>query len=388
VVEDADPAETPSTEPEPVPNDGSIGTVLDLGPGPIDEREPAPCIPLSSGAVGSIVVLDQGHGCLRVLVGSEEPVGAEVTWSPDGSWLLATINFHVVRVAADGSWRQDLGGGGQAETASLSPDGSRLALTGNVPCCYLDQRRVIVVANSDGSGAEIVHYDTGTTTQTPVWSRDSQRFAYVNKPYVGTYADPEYLHVRTRDGSEIAVRSFEGRGGLNLNTNTYSPALIGRPEWLADGTLVTPVFMEQPVRQSLYWYNGDLSDAPGPGNPESMSLDRVASSPDAGQLIYDAHDPDNGQFVSQLRLLNRADGTTRLLVREALAASWSPSGTRFAYAALDPAAELPTPKTIMIGQLDGAATALWTPDHMNCTCWLYGPPLWSPDGGQLAIATH
>jgi hypothetical protein len=368
---------------------GGIGSATDLAPGPIEQRDPAPCVASSSVSTPeSLVVLDPANGCVRVLVSHHEMIGKDVTWSPDGSWLLATIGFDVVRVAADGSWRQDLGGGGQAESAVLSPDGTRLAITGHVPCCYLSEKTVLVVANSDGTEPQIAQDDIGLVPQSPVWSRDSQRFAYVTQPPAAT-PTASTLHVLTRDGVEVAQRSFP-EGNTNAGTGQPSPALIGRPEWTSDGLLAAPVTIEQPSRKSLYWFTADLADAAGPDNPPNFAYGgNAAASPDGVNLLYLGYDPDHGNFPIQVWMLNRQDGSARQIVQGAIAPSWAPDGLRFAYATVDENAQIPdTAHTITVADLAGNTTPLWTVTNPHCNCWLYGPPVWSPNSDRLAIASH
>jgi Tol biopolymer transport system component len=378
--------------PAPDPGDGGIGSALDLGPGPVETRTPAPCVPYGQLTTAeSLVVIEPANGCVRVLASQDEHVSKEVTWAPDGSWLLTTIELNVTRIAADGSWRQSLGGGGQAESASLSPDGQRIAVTGNVPCCYLDERKVLVVANADGTDAQLAQYNIGSVNEAPVWSPDSQRFAFVNTPraVVGPWT-PMTLHVFSAGGTELASRSFENRGASDAQTGDVHPGLIGHPGWTSGGGLVAPVVIQQPSSKSLYWFNADLSDASGPDNPEVLAYSGVAtSSPDGGRVLYQGHDRDNGNFITQIWLLNRSDGSTSKLVQDATAPSWSPDGTHFAYATIDTASSQPqVAKTITIGDLQGNPTPTWTVDNFHCYCWLFAPPVWSPDGGRLAVTTR
>lgn len=378
------------TDTAPSGDDGGIGSVLDLGPRPVEVHDPAPCVPLAEMSnAAKLTVVDPVAKCGRVLVPAGATMGDVVTWAPDGSWLLTTVDFDVMKIAADGSWRQDLGGGGQAETAALSPDGTRIAITGNVPCCHLDERRVVVVANSDGTGAQTVQYDTNVVIETPVWSRDSSRFAYENNLENGPFSATA-LHVVAADGTEIAVRSFEDRGDTNAQTGETEPGVIGHLEWTSDGVLVAPSIIDHPTRKTLYWFNGDLSDAAGSDNPDVLHFSTFpSSSPDGSRVLYRGYDPENGSYVTQVWVLDRASGAATKVLQDATMPSWSPDGVHFVYATLDYSQQpYGVPRTISIGDLQGHTTPLWSVTDFNCYCWLGVPPKWSPNGALLAVSTH
>jgi dipeptidyl aminopeptidase/acylaminoacyl peptidase len=376
-----------SLAPTQGPDDGStIGSVLDLDPGPVVPHTPAPCTdPSTHPSPPGLAILDVARGCLRVLVEHDEVSGPDVSWAPDGTWLVVTLDLHVVRIAADGSWRQDLGGAGQAERVALSPDGTRLAIIGNVPCCYLSQKAVLVVANADGTGATVAQDDIGRWTEGPVWSRDSRFFAYVGRDR-GYLDDPHHLRVFTAAGALVAETSLPDRGSFNAMTGEPTPASIGEPSWTAGSVLAVPVFVDRPTYQSLIWLDVELRELPGPTAPTGL-VNGVSSSPDGNAVLYAASDPDNGNHQTAIGLLDRATGESRLIAHAAIAPSLSPDGTRYAYATADFSGGVPQAATITIADFAGNATALWTVTNANCSCWLDRPPVWSADGTALAIAS-
>lgn len=384
---DATPTTPPPLGPTPGSDDGStIGSVLELGPGPVVPRTPAACVdPSTHPSPPGLAILDVARRCLRVLVEHGEVVGPAVSWAPDGSWLVATLDSNVVRIAADGSWRQDLGGAGQAERVALSPDGTRLAIIGKVPCCYLSQKGVLVVADADGTGATVVQDDIGRWTEAPVWSRDSRLFAYVGRGR-GNPGDPYHLRVFTATGSQVAETSLPDRGSFNAMTGEPTPASIFEPSWTADGVLAVPVFVDRPTYQSLIWLDADLHELPGPTTPTGL-VNRISSSPDGNDLLYAAFDPDNGNHQTAIGLLDRATGESQLIAHAALAPALAPDGARYAYATAEFSGGVPQAATITVADLAGGASPLWTVTQARCSCWLDEPPIWSPDGTALAVVS-
>ena len=62
--------------------------------------------------------IELGVGCVRPLVPAGTWVGSEVRWSPDGSWLVATVQGRVVRLGGEGRFLL-----GHGQRAPKSPCG-------------------------------------------------------------------------------------------------------------------------------------------------------------------------------------------------------------------------------------------------------------------------
>ncbi|HEV8116666.1 MAG TPA: hypothetical protein VGP53_10545 [Acidimicrobiales bacterium] len=228
---------------------GEVGSVEDLGPGPVESTVPAPCTPSSqSTPTHGIAVIELAQGCVRALVPAGGWVGTEVSWNPEGTWLVATVKGRVVRLARDGSWRQDLGGGGQVSSVVLSPDGRRMAVLGQMAVSVLDQEPVVVLSAADGTGARVLG---GRFLSAPSWSPDSQVVALMSN--VGGVEVPDIVHIVSSEGRELARRTFTDRAlwgtppvGPGTMTFRSGPAPLGPPTFLPDGRLFLPAFIELP----------------------------------------------------------------------------------------------------------------------------------------------
>ena len=383
------PAGEGGTYSGPPVTDPNIGSAADIGPHPIEQRDPAPCVPFAQLPADGIVVLDPAAGCGRVIARHDEFLRPGISWSPDGTWLVASVNGDVTRIAADGSWRQDLGGGNEVESVALSPDGTRLAIIGQVPCCYLSQKRQVIVANSDGTDARVAQDDVGNIARPPAWSRDSKHFAYVESQTPSPPSEVQYLVVVDADGTMRAQRSFAGQGAMNLQTGQREAALIGAPDWTPDGLVHATTIIESPSERYLSWFDADLHDVDGPSNPDAVAFDDATpSSPDGGRLLYQAYDRDHGNSATLVYQLDRATGASKEILANAISPSWSPDGARFTYGVTDPSSQEPWAATaVAIGDLSGHSTMLWTPASVpsSCYCWLNEAPVWSPDGTYIAV---
>jgi Tol biopolymer transport system component len=165
------------------------------------------------------------------------------------------------------------------------------------------------------------------------------------------------------------------------------------PVWSPDGTRIL-----YGVRGgSLYSVDlgsGDRSLLVRLPGDDLDSMDQIAWSPDGAYLaiLNDLVEPGDGR----LYVMNADGSGVRVLLDNFEPGgwfSWSPDGTRLAYAALS---GLDVPELLIwTGSLDGSAPSL-VASHSNdgCqlpnrsfTCDAGGSPVWSPDGSQIAFET-
>ena len=361
---------------------GEVGSVADLGPGEVEPTVPAPCIPSSqTSAPHAIAVVELRLGCVRPLVPAGTSAGPEVSWSPDGSWLLTTVQNRVVRLARDGSWRQDLGGGGQARSVVMSPDGAHIAVLGNVPSGTLSQKSALVVAAADGTGATVLEM---MVMRPPSWSRDSQVLAVVGSAGASP-PRPDVLSIVSTDGQVRATRSFPNRSlfGVNGGPLVPGPALLGQPLFLPDGRLFQPAFIELPRPATGFWLTRALADAGGVEPPSDLRFSEpVSSRADGAAVVYTALFSALGN--SPVRRLDVRTGQTVTLADDGVAPSSSHRANAVAFL---PRNAQGTGQGLSVIDDAGTNRLVWRHHGTNCTCLDSGPPKWTSDDAAVALAT-
>lgn len=363
---------------------GEVGSVADLGPGSIESTVPAPCTPSSQPtAPHAVAVVELRLGCVRSLVPAGTPAGPEVSWSPDGSWLLTTVQGRVVRLARDGSWRQDLGGGEQARFAVMSPDGARIAVVGSVPHGTLSQKSVLVVAAADGTGATVIEM---RVMRPPSWSPDSQVLAVVSSEGEGaTGLRPDVVNVVGADGRVRATRSFPNRSlfGVNDGPLTPGPALLGQPLLLPDSRLFLPAFVEIPRQATGLWLTRALTDAAGVESPDDLRWsERVSAPTDASSVVYTAVFS-TGSLSSPMRRVDLRTGQTVTLAADGATPSASHRTNAVAFFSRTAQG---TGQGLSVVDAAGANRLAWHHSGTNCTCLDGGLPAWTADDAAIAVA--
>ena len=352
-----------------------VGSVADLGPGEVVSVPAAPCTPSSQPTPPhAVAVAELGPGCVRPLVPAGAWVGSEVRWSPDGSWLVATVRGRVVRLARDGSWHQDLGGGGQAELAVLSPDGARIAVVGRVPSGEGGQKDVVVVAAADGTGPT-VHEQRVVTP--PSWSPDSQVLALVSN-HGADAAD--VLTLVGPDGRVRATRSFPDRGAAGGPARTAAP--LGRPVLLPDRRVFLPAAVEAPGPVTGLWLDEALADVAGPQPPGELLFSEEASAPDDGTAIaYTAAAPGRGS-TTPIRRFDLRTGQSATLAADGAKPSSSHRTNAVAFVPRSPEG---TPLGLSV--VDAAGTRrVWRHSGTGCICVPSGLPAWTADDAAVGLA--
>jgi hypothetical protein len=374
------PKPTPRRD-QPVGRD-EVGSAADLGAGEIERTVPARCTPTSEPTPPhAIAVVEVRLGCVRSLVPAGTLAGPEVSWSPDGTWLLTTVEGRVVRMARDGSWRQDLGGGGQATVAVLSPDGARMAVVGLVPSI---QRNALVLASADGSGATVVgQVEQMMMTKSPVWSLDSQVLAVISK---GSPFEADVLILVGADGRVRASRSFPDRAlhGTNGGPLSPGPASLGKPVFMPDGRLFQPAFVELPRRLTGLWLNRALADVAGLEPPSDlMFADGVSVPGDGSKIAYvGAYAPPS--LALPIRRVDLRTGETVTLAADGAVPSASHRTNAVAFVTRSPQQ---APTGLSVVDASGATRPLWRHAGISCICVRSGIPAWTPDDAAVAIAT-
>jgi TolB protein len=246
------------------------------------------------------------------------------------------------------------------QTPAWSPDGRKLAFVSR-----RDGNSEIYVINADGSGQENLTQHPARDSH-PSWSRDGRKLAFVSR----------------RDGnSEIYVMNADGSGLRNV---TRTPSNDLGPAWSPDGRAIAFVKMIQ----------GKCAPS-GPGTPcgnnyetflyvvnaDGSGLRRLTTQP---AYVFKHSWSADGKTIRYGRYLVHADGSgqTELPRNVAYDGAWSPDGKRIAFAVIDTS---PGDRT------DDAKAGLWVvnADGSNprqvARNAVGSNPAWSPDGRRIAF---
>lgn len=145
--------------------------------------------------------------------------GLQSAWSPDGTeicfvrvvdrrprlFIMKADGGSAEQVSRDDEWGQ---------SPDWSPDGKRIALTGNREGEKVNSK--IYVMDRDGSNVRRL-VEAGRWEEGPAWSPDGTKIAYMNM---------------TKDGWEVFVADAEGGKATNLTKNRKYDA---SPSWSPDG---------------------------------------------------------------------------------------------------------------------------------------------------------
>ena len=242
----------------------------------------------------------------------------------------------------------------EVQSPVWSPDGRRIA--------FVNRRdgRTLYVMNANGSGLRIVARVQRLAT--PVWSPDGRRIVFQG----------------SGDGAVYVVNA-DGSGQRTLARRGNAPA------WSPDGRRIAFA-----ITGKVYVVNAD-----GSGHRTLTQLGRdggvasLAWSPDGRKLLFlveHSSAPRCG-YCSRLWVLN-ADGSglrdlTRTLTggfgSPASDPVWSPDGRRIAFVRLN------TRHGVYVVNADGSGVRNLTPKPMGA---FYAAPAWSPDGRKIAFASE
>jgi Tol biopolymer transport system component len=243
----------------------------------------------------------------------------------------------------------------------------------------------ICLVRSDGT--EVRRLTRRLPTTAPAWSPDGRKLAFTRNEDVGestTFSDDD-LFVMDADGDGVRQLTSE-RDGRSAGQPTWSPD--GRRLAYIDAASVPS---GQPSRPGvLFVMNADGSGVRRLGTGE-FDVD-PAWSPDGSEIAFSrCHNPDSARLCSlDLFVVSPAGGVPRRLTRTPFvfeaAATWSPDGSRIAFARWTFATLFRHGRMTLhdIGR-DGSDERLLL-RHQHFASGLYSLA-WSPDGRTLAFQT-
>lgn len=277
-------------------------------PVPIPSPPPPPPGPRPDGPA-HIYVADADGSAVTLLAPGRRPA-----WSPDGRLIAFQRDDGVAVIRPDGAGAVALGRG--AEPA-WSPDGTRIVFTSD---------EGISVMNADGSDRRtLLRHDFREDTYKPwdmgvaqpAWSPDGALIAFAH------YGDGD-----TQPGQVYVMRS-DGSGPIRLTDPANRRRSTERdPAWSPDGGRLAYLSADHFLA---------VTDRQG-GEPHSVfSLwpgdgfgARPAWSPDGGSIAFTiAWFP---LLASDVWIVKAAGGGGRVLIADAFDVTWSPDGSRLAFA--------------------------------------------------------
>lgn len=209
--------------------------------GPLRKRNLRPAVSPSGSRMAFVSETDTGGVFVSDFDGLNSrrvyasPWVERLSWSPDGTRLLATIDRfdsgtgsgELVVIQADGTGSEVITGSVNLDVgvATWSPDGSRIAME-----VWITRfRSVLYVMTATGTGARLLFQEPGYSVRDPAWSRDGRLIALaLQGSDSGTVGGASIFVIDSSGTNKRRVMDYSARWPWDLKPQ-WSPS--GR--WLA-----------------------------------------------------------------------------------------------------------------------------------------------------------
>lgn len=315
------------------------------------------------------VIAPDGSGLKKITSATPDDPRFSASWSPDGNRLAFVTyrlfdgsngqfkSLNVWIMNADGSGLKPITGDPKRTfyDVTWSPDGQKLAAT----CALVEISKEagviysganVCIVNADGSGVVPVTRLTNnhTVIENIVWSPDGRKIAFLSNRLLDSSENEKPLDLLSF--RNIWIMDPDGSHALPLTHFTQNHLRITSLAWSPDS------------RTLAYISNRALDGSPSAARGDNLWLMHA-----------------DGSGSSPLTRFNQADCRSF---------SWSPDGSRLAFASnvpLDGSDHAGAPSNIWVMKSDGsAAVPLTSATTLTSRSDL---PVWSPGGSSIAFAS-
>lgn len=331
--------------------------------------------PISFAAPPSNICVANADGTGMIQLTDEEGDDTNPAWSPDGSRIAFVSDrgrrTGIFIINSDGTGLRRITSDASWDQGPVwSPDGSELAFTS-----FRNGQHDIFVIHHSGAGRRQITNDA-LKEESLAWSPDGSKIVYRAYLDVRTSGNPTHIYTVNTDGSNLHQLS-------DIQSREF------KPTWSPDGSQIAFISYSD-LGSGLYVMNADGSESkllyPAIRNAYYGSRSSVESptwSPDGTRIAFAAQPWNSGASTERELYMIKADGSglQRLTYRVGGDSNptWSPDGSKLAFQAHPPGGPRYYLPEIYV-------LADFNPSHQPLTDTAYSDrvPVWSPDGTRIA----